>query len=106
MGCQPSLSSMPAADSRTLADALDEISAWLQQPANARELLVLMLDDQANLQSWGQVPALLEQLRQAFGLRQLLTPAELQAGFGGRWAAGCCRAGGRVAGGLPRQLLA
>jgi hypothetical protein len=78
---------LPAADSRTLADALQEVAAWLQRPGNAQELVVLMLDDTPNLEAWGQVAAMLEQLQQAFGLQQILKPAELQQVFGGRWAA-------------------
>jgi hypothetical protein len=50
VGCRPSLSSLPAADSRSLADALAEVAAWLAAPGNERELLLLYLDDQRDLQ--------------------------------------------------------
>ena len=52
IGCNPSLSSIPAAEQRTFASALQEIGAWLKLPGNKHEFLVLYLDDQPDLLQW------------------------------------------------------
>lgn len=55
VGCNPSLSSIPVMEQRTFADALSEIRAWLDQPENAHEFVVLYLDDQIDLSLWVSV---------------------------------------------------
>jgi hypothetical protein len=52
VGCDPSLSSLPVADQRSFSDALAELAAWLAAPANAREFLLLFLDDQPDIKAW------------------------------------------------------
>ena len=50
VGCNPSLSSIPAAEQLPLADALAEVGAWMR--ANPQEFLVLYFDDEADLRRW------------------------------------------------------
>jgi hypothetical protein len=52
VGCNPSLSSIPAEYQRTLLDALQEIRVWMDRPENRDEFLILYLDDEPDLQSW------------------------------------------------------
>lgn len=53
--------------SHLLADVFAEIADWLAQPENAREVLVLMFDDQEDLQTWGKVPMLMDLIGQVHG---------------------------------------
>lgn len=78
-GCTPSLSSIPVGDQRTFASALEEIGAWLAKPENAREFLVLFLDDQMDLKEWGLVPRLLDQIQAQFPRSSVFAPADLEA---------------------------
>lgn len=57
VGCNPSLSSIPVTEQRTFKDALMEISAWLDAPANAHEFVLVYLDDQIDLSLWVRDPA-------------------------------------------------
>ena len=50
IGCEPSLSSIPVLEQRTLVDALQEVHAWLE--ANPGEFVVLYLDDQEDIARW------------------------------------------------------
>ena len=50
IGCEPSLSSIPVLEQRTLVDALKEVHAWLE--ANPGEFVVLYLDDQEDIARW------------------------------------------------------
>lgn len=52
IGCQPSLSSIPAAEQRTLLTAMQELADWLAMPQNQHEFLVVFLDDQMDLAAW------------------------------------------------------
>lgn len=52
LGCDPSLSSIPSLEQRTLVDALEEVAAWMGAPGNEDELVVLFFDDQPNLATW------------------------------------------------------
>ena len=52
IGCEPSLSSIPVKDQRTLTSALEEVRDWLDRPGNEREFVVMFFDDQEDLQAW------------------------------------------------------
>lgn len=52
VGCDPSLSSIPVAAQRSFANALAELAAWLVQPSNEEEFLLVFLDDQPDIQAW------------------------------------------------------
>ena len=52
IGCEPSLSSIPAAEQRTLLTALQEVAAWLAMPQNKDEFLIVFFDDQMDLAAW------------------------------------------------------
>ena len=57
MGCDPSLSSIPVRDQRSFAGALAEVAAWLALPGRGREVLLIYLDDQADLLDWARARA-------------------------------------------------
>lgn len=84
-GCSPSLSSIPAGDQRPLTEALREVADWLRQPENAREFVVLLFDDQADLEDWDKVQLLLHKVKEAFAVDDIVTPVELRGRLGGRW---------------------
>ena len=52
IGCEPSLSSIPAAEQRTLLTALQEVAHWLALPQNKQEFLIVFFDDQMDLAAW------------------------------------------------------
>lgn len=52
IGCQPSLSSIPAAEQRTLLTAMQELADWLAVPNNQQEFLIVFFDDQMDLAAW------------------------------------------------------
>ena len=52
IGCEPSLSSIPAAEQRTLLTAMQEVADWLAMPQNVDEFLIVFFDDQMDLASW------------------------------------------------------
>ena len=56
VGCDPSLSSIPVLAQRSFADALAELAAWLAQPENQREFLLVFLDDQLDIKTWVSSP--------------------------------------------------
>ncbi|KAK9810142.1 hypothetical protein WJX72_005510 [[Myrmecia] bisecta] len=84
VGCNPSLSSIPVDEQRSVADALQEVADWLAQPANKDELMVLFFDDQQDLYDWGFVPRLMSRIQEAFPLEIIFRPAELAA-LDGQW---------------------
>ena len=57
VGCEPSLSSIPAAEQRTLLTAMQELADWLAMPQNQQEFLIVFFDDQMDLASWVSVHA-------------------------------------------------
>ena len=59
IGCEPSLSSIPAAEQRTLLTAMQELADWLAMPQNQQEFLIVFFDDQMDLASWVSMPMLL-----------------------------------------------
>lgn len=52
VGCDPSLSSISVLAQRSFADALAELAAWLAQPQNQDEFLLVFLDDQPDIKTW------------------------------------------------------
>eukprot|EP00198_Chlamydomonas_reinhardtii_P002266 XP_001691602.1 predicted protein [Chlamydomonas reinhardtii] len=62
---------------RLFSDAVAEVAAWLAAPGNEAEFIVLYLDDQMDLATWGRVPELLAQVTAAFPRAAILTPPEL-----------------------------
>ncbi|CAK0733927.1 hypothetical protein CVIRNUC_000356 [Coccomyxa viridis] len=85
VGCDPSLSSIPVAAQRSFADALAELAAWLVQPGNEEEFLLVFLDDQPDIQAWGFLPKLLIEVRQAFPGSMLYTPKDHAARNASDW---------------------
>ncbi|KAL3139980.1 hypothetical protein ABBQ38_004267 [Trebouxia sp. C0009 RCD-2024] len=84
IGCQPSLSSIPAAEQRTLLTAMQELADWLALPQNQQEFLIVFFDDQMDLAAWDMVPALLNLTQSVFPLETIFTPPELVL-IGGVW---------------------
>ena len=56
VGCNPSLSSIPADYQRLFVDALLEIKSWMDDPRNGREFLIIYLDDEPDLLGGCAVP--------------------------------------------------
>jgi hypothetical protein len=79
IGCEPSLSSIPCLEQRTLKSALLEIADWLNLPGNRDEFLVIFFDDQKDLLAWEMVPTLLARITAAFPQDTIWTPTELAA---------------------------
>ncbi|RHY86214.1 hypothetical protein DYB35_010589 [Aphanomyces astaci] len=77
VGCSPSLSSIPAHSQRPVQAALDEIAAWLHQPENAHEFLLIYFDDEANLLKWHKVERLLDAIKSAFPIEEILRPNDV-----------------------------
>jgi uncharacterized protein YqkB len=46
IGCNPSLSSIPASEQRSLESAFDEILQWMKLPENQNDFLSIFFDDQ------------------------------------------------------------
>ena len=61
IGCEPSLSSIPAAEQRTLLTAMQELADWLAMPQNQQEFLIVFFDDQMDLASWVRHPCTKQQ---------------------------------------------
>lgn len=76
VGCDPSLSSIPADYQRLFVDALTEIKAWMDVPRNAREFILIYLDDEPDLLAWGVVPRLIEEIRGVFGDDEIYKPTD------------------------------
>ena len=87
MGCDPSLSSIPALIQRTFKDALEEIKLWMDAPENEDELVVLFFDDQPNLGQWGVAHNLKEDLLSVFSKESIFTQENL-AENGWQWPTG------------------
>jgi hypothetical protein len=97
LGCAPSLSSIPAAEQRTLVDALSEIKTWLDAPGNEGEFVVLYFDDQPDLGVWGVAHKLPEAVLEVFSADEIFGADDLAA-VGGAWPpAGAMAAAGRRA---------
>ena len=79
VGCNPSLSSIPAASQRLLRDALGEIKAWMDEARNVREFLIVYLDDEPDLLDWGVVPELVAAVRDAFPDDRVFKPPDRAA---------------------------
>jgi len=79
IGCDPSLSSIPVNEQRSLASAFEEILTWVQQPQNSQEFLVIFFDDQPDLLWWGKVPVLVSLIDEYFG-DLVYTPADQHKG--------------------------
>ncbi|EIE27018.1 hypothetical protein COCSUDRAFT_83577 [Coccomyxa subellipsoidea C-169] len=76
VGCNPSLSSIPVTMQRSFADALAELSTWLALPENKEEFLVVFLDDQMDLQTWGFLPQLMKEIQDGFPAGSIYTPPD------------------------------
>ena len=81
------MSSIPARDQRSFLSELREIAAWLRDPANAGEFLLIFLDDQSDLETFGEVPHLLEHITSVFGT-EVFTPRDLAVAREGEGVAG------------------
>ena len=76
VGCNPSLSSIPADYQRLFVDALLEIKSWMDDPRNGREFLIIYLDDEPDLLGWGVVPQLVDEIRRVFGDDAVFKPTD------------------------------
>ncbi|CAL8466894.1 g6430 [Coccomyxa elongata] len=85
VGCDPSLSSIPVTMQRSFADALAELSAWLSLPENKDEFLVVFLDDQMDILTWGYLPQLLREIQEAFPAGSIYTPPEHASHSNASW---------------------
>lgn len=81
IGCEPSLSSIPAKEQRPLKEALSELATWLHTPEHADEFLLVFFDDNADLMTWNKVGMLLNYLKQYFPEEEILRPTELAVSF-------------------------
>jgi hypothetical protein len=52
VGCDPSLSSIPAQDQRPLVEALKEIREWMELESNKDQFLIVYFDDEPDLKAW------------------------------------------------------
>lgn len=52
VGCNPSLSSIPADEQRLARDAFREIRQWLDSPDSRGEFIVLYIDTDSNVKNW------------------------------------------------------
>lgn len=73
-GCDPNLGSILSSDFRTFDDALSEISDWLHALENAKEFLMVFLDENTDLQELNKVELLLQQILKYFKLSEIFTP--------------------------------
>lgn len=87
MGCDPSLSSIPALVQRTLKEALQEVADWMADPANEDELVVLFFDDQLDLSTWGLAGHLKQDILSVFPEEMIFTQNDLTAN-GQKWPSG------------------
>ena len=79
MGCDPSLSSIPAMTQRTLTDALQEVADWMKIEENQDEFLVVFFDDQPNLGEWGVAGKLVETILSIWDTNLIFTQDDLEA---------------------------
>jgi hypothetical protein len=82
IGCSPGLSGIPVPDQKLFSDVLAEVSEWLS--ANERQVIVLYLDNDRDLQEWKKVPRMVAALDAAFGHIAYL-PRDLALEDGGEW---------------------
>ena len=87
MGCDPSLSSIPALLQRPLKEALQEVADWMADPANEDELVVLFFDDQPDLSKWGVVGKLKDELLSVFPQEMIFSQIDLFEN-GNQWPTG------------------
>ena len=66
LGCKPSLSNIPAKDSRTFLSALKEINNWLNLTKHKNEILLIYLDCQDDLEKWNLIKLLEDQIESIF----------------------------------------
>jgi len=85
IGCQPSLSGIPATDQRPLSDALEEIATWLN--SHPDEFLILYFDNEPDDGDWGTATAMVELVQQYFP-GKVYTPSDLSTVDGGVWPTG------------------
>lgn len=69
---------------RPFESGIAEIAEWLARPENAGEVVVLYLDDDAELQEWGKLDLVLDPLQRHFG-NMTLPVGDIDARYGGRW---------------------
>lgn len=74
IGCDPSLSSIPTKEQRSMDSALEEIAEWLAVPANSGEFLTLFFDNARDLGEWGLVPLMLSRIESHFPIDTVYTP--------------------------------
>lgn len=79
LGCDPSLSSIPALEQRPLTEALAEVADWLAAPGNEAEFVMLYFDDQPDLLSWGVAEHLQQDILASFTPESVFTTADLAA---------------------------
>jgi hypothetical protein len=71
----------------TFDRALEELSDWLKKPENAREVIVIYLDNQPHLQTWGQVLFIHKSILSKFE-STIFTPQMKRDRFPNRWPSG------------------
>jgi hypothetical protein len=76
VGCDPSLSSIPAQYQRTFKDALQEIKSWMKDPENSEQFLIIYLDDEPDLETWGVVPIMIRDILDIFEIHEIFTPTD------------------------------
>ena len=76
VGCDPSLSSIPARYQRTLKDALQEIKSWMDSSDNNEQFLIIYLDDEPDLETWGVVPIIIRDILDIFEMNEIFTPTD------------------------------
>mmetsp|Transcript_11458 Transcript_11458/g.34433 ORF Transcript_11458/g.34433 Transcript_11458/m.34433 type:complete len:647 (+) Transcript_11458:108-2048(+) len=85
IGCDPSLSSIPTGEQRSLDSALQEVAAWMALPENAGEFIALFFDDQSDLGDWGLIPLLMSRIKAYFPEDTIYTPPHHEQRGGGEW---------------------
>eukprot|EP01026_Neomeris_dumetosa_P039188 TRINITY_DN320_c0_g1_i5.p1 TRINITY_DN320_c0_g1~~TRINITY_DN320_c0_g1_i5.p1 ORF type:complete len:478 (-),score=57.15 TRINITY_DN320_c0_g1_i5:483-1841(-) len=85
LGCKPSLSAIPVGDQAYFIDDLREIRDWLNSTDNQEDFIILFLDAQPDLQHWGKLQLLLDQIDEVFPIEWIMTPPEKSALFPGMW---------------------
>ena len=65
IGCNPSLSGLPAKDSPLFIDALSEVQSWIYNHPD--QILLIYLDDENDLPLWHVEHTLVHQIKAFFG---------------------------------------
>jgi hypothetical protein len=71
-------------DNVPLVQVYQEIRDWLLLPQNSQEFLMFMFDDQADLDTWGKVPLVVQAIDKYFGA-WVFTPADKDNKYPDRW---------------------